>query len=410
LVPGWLKGGEKFEVAHGFINRDFIDYPNGLYYYSAKFKEEPMKFEMKKEDLFRGLQKAQGVVTLKGAMPILSNILLETREDEISITATDLDIGMEGQYPATVTTPGKLTINAKKIFDIVRELPEKVVRAETDEKDWLNLTCGKSKFKIAGLPPEDFPKLPSFPEGEYSSYVDKNILRDMIRGTVYAASIDTARRNLNGALLELEGREIRMVGTDGHRLAFVRHETGESAGETTKSVILPKKALLEIVKFIEDDAEPLSFYIGENHASFKKKKFHLVSRLVDDQFPLYRQVIPTDNTCKAVLNRNDFQHALKRVSIMAEDTSRQVRLEFGRGQLKFQAKNADIGEAAEEIEADYSADAVAIGLNADYVLDILANISSERVNVFLKDSKCSCLITPDNDEHYKCIVMPMRLD
>lgn len=372
-----------------------------------------MEFKIKKDDLFRGLQKVQGIVAPKGAMPILSNILLEAREGEIAISATDLDMGVEGQYPAQVAAPGKLTINAKKFFDIVRELPSEEISAKSDDKDWLTVTCRKSKFRIAGTPAEDFPKLPAFEKDAYSMSLERKVLRDLIKKTLYAASGDSTRRNLNGTLLELEGSEIRMVGTDGHRLAFTLHQLPAPVSETGKarSVILPKKALGEILKFLDDEEEtPITFYLDESHASFKKEKFHLVSRLVDDQFPLYRQVIPTDNKHKATADRETFLHALKRVSIMADEGSRLCRFEFTGGQLKLQADNADIGEAVEEFEVDYAEEEIAIGLNASYILDVLNNISTEKVDIFLKDARSSCLICPAGDVHYKCIVMPMRLN
>lgn len=371
-----------------------------------------MEFKIKKDDLFRGLQKTQGVVAPKGAMPILSNILLEACEGEIVISATDLDMGIEGRYPAEVKQPGKLTINARKIFDIVRELPEETITAKSDENDRLSITCKKSKFKLSGTPAEDFPKLPSFEEGAYSSKIDKDVFRDLIRKTIYAASNDTTRRSLNGALIELEESEMRMVGTDGHRLAIINQPTSEPLVEKGKSqsVILPKKALGEILKFLEDDEEPISFYVSENHASFKKEKFHMVSRLIDDQFPLYRQVVPTENKCKAVANREVFMRALKRVSIMADENSRLVRFEFEQGQLKLFADNADIGEAAEEVDVEYSDDPIAIGLNAHYVIEALNHMDSEKIDIFLKDDRSSCLISPFGEERYKCIIMPMRLN
>lgn len=371
-----------------------------------------MEFRIKKEDLFKGLQKAQGIVAAKGAMPILANILLEAREGEIAISATDLDMGMEGQYPAQVAIPGRLTINARKIFDIVRELPDEEISVKSSENDWLNLSCGRSKFKIAGIPPEEFPKLPSFEDSAFSMKLERDVLRDLIRKTIYASSNDTTRRNLNGTLLELEEKEIRMVGTDGHRLAFASYATQEPIAEPgkTHSVILPKKALGEILKFLEDGEGPITFYLGENHASFRKEKFRLVSRLVDDQFPLYRQVIPTENQHKAVADRDSFLHALKRVSIMSDESSRLVRFEFGQGQLRLMAQNADIGEAAEEIEIECSGQDIPIGLNATYILDVLNNMPSEQVDIFLKDTRSSCLISPMGDDSYKCIVMPMRLN
>ncbi len=371
-----------------------------------------MEFQIKKNELFKGLQKTQGIVAPKGAMPILSNILLEAREGAIVISATDLDMGIEWQFPTQVIEPGKLTINAKKIFDIVRELPDEVITIKSDDNDRLNIHCKKSKFKLAGTPPEDFPKLPSFEEGAYSSQFERSVFLDLIRKSIYASSSDTTRRSLNGALLELEASEMRMIGTDGHRLAFSCRQFQEPVAEEGKSfkVILPKKALSEILKLLEDEEGQITFYLGDNHTSFKMGNFHLVSRLVDEQFPHYHQVIPQDNDRKAVVDRDQFLHALKRVSIMADENSRLVRFEFEPGKLKLLSTNADIGEAAEELEIDYSNEQVHIGLNANYILDALNNISTEKVDVFLKDERSSCLVTPVDDANSKCVVMPMSLN
>jgi len=368
-----------------------------------------MEVRISRDVLLNGVHKVQGIVEPKGAMPILSHLHLSAEKDGICIRATDLEIGTLGSYPANVTTEGAVTLNARKLFDIIKELPNEEIYIKKEENNWVTLKCGKSKFRLPGLPPEDYPPMP-----EYSNKVliefDGNILKEMIRKTFFSVSPDESRQALNGLLLETEGDSATLVGTDGHRLALISRPVTSHADKGEKaSFLLPKKALSELLKLMEGDDAKFGFSSHENHLAFIHGKQVIVSRKIDGKFPNYRQVIPTDNPLKAQANREDLTHALKRVALLADEKSKMVRFEIQKGSLTLVSDNTDLGAAVEEVAIEYDGDEVSIGLNAKYVLDILNVMDVEAVTFNLKDQNHSCLFTSVNDDQYKSIVMPMRL-
>lgn len=359
--------------------------------------------------MLNGVQKVQGIVESKGAMPILSHLYLSADKDTISIRATDLEIGTLGHYPANVTAPGAVTLNARKLFDIVRELPNEEIYIKKEENNWITLKCGKSKFRLPGLPPEDFPPLPEYSDKPLLEF-DGKILKEMIRKTFFSVSPDETRQALNGLLLEAEGDIVSLVGTDGHRLAMIsRPVKSNSAKGEVLSFLLPKKALSELLKLMEDEDTTFGFSSQDNHLAFICGKQVIVSRKIDGKFPNYRQVLPSDNHLKAKADRNGLTHALKRVALLADEKSKMVRFEIKNGSLSLISDNTDLGAAHEEMSLEYEGEDVSIGLNAKYVLDILNAIEEDSVTLNLKDQNHSCLFTVTDDDQYKSIVMPMRL-
>ena len=322
-------------------------------------------------------------------MPILSHLLLSAEKDGVCIQATDLEIGTRGFYPANVVAEGAVALNARKLFDITRELPDQEIHLKREDNDWVTLKCGKSKFRLPGLPAKDFPALPEYSEDsimEFSSV----LLREMIRKTFFAVSPDETRQALNGLLLEKENDRANLVGTDGHRLALINRPLLKSnvEGDEALSYLLPKKALTELLKLMDADDQAFQFSAKNNHLAFIQGRQVIVSRKIDGKFPNYRQVIPADNKLQVRANRDDLIHALKRVALLADEKSKMVRFEIQKGLLTLVSDNTELGAAREEMSVNYD---------------------GEDVVVNLKDQNHSCMITVAGDKDYLSIVMPMRL-
>ena len=378
-----------------------------------------MEFTITKGEFFKGLQKSQGVADTKGAIPILSNILIEVVDSGIWIYATDLNIGIKGFYNASVKSKGRFTANARKLFDIVRELPDADINVnqksgvkrkehENEFADlWINLSCGNYKTRLSGLPVDEFPAFPSYGE-DYLVKFEPSQLKDMVRKTIFSVSSDETRYTLNGTLLEAEGNTVKLVSTDGHRLSYIKNENPKIV-EKKINVIIPQKTTSELLKLVEDDNEDVLFSIYENHAVFKKKKFVLVSRVIDGQFPNYEVVLPKNNDKRVILNKDVLIHALKRVSLLSDEKSKMVKFNIEKDNIELLSDTAGIGEAKEKVDVKYKGEGLSIGLNARYILDIMSAVDSNEIILDIKDSVSPTLFMQMNDENYKCVIMPMRL-
>ncbi|TDJ59318.1 MAG: DNA polymerase III subunit beta [Nitrospina sp.] len=369
-----------------------------------------MEIKIGRDDFLNSIHKVQGIVESKGAMPILAHVLISTEKDGIVIQATDLEIGIKGFCPAKVVSQGSVTINARKLFDILRALPDLEVHLIREENDWVSLTCGKSRFRLPGLPASDFPKLPEYSETALMEFSGAK-LKEMIRKTYFAISPDESRQALNGLLLEQDGDHVNLVGTDGHRLSYIRRpllKSNAQGGET--SFLLPKKVLTELLKLMEnEESATYAFSVKDNQLAFIHDREVIVSRKIDGKFPNYQQVIPTDNPLKVKVNTQALIQALTRVALLADEKSKMVRFEIKTGSLTLVSDHTELGGAVEEVEIDYKGDEVRIGLNAKYILDVLNVIEEDEVILNLKDQNYSCLLTIGEDKDYQSIVMPMRL-
>lgn len=371
--------------------------------------ETPMEVKISRETLLNGAQKIQGMVEAKGAMPILAHAFIAAAGDEICIQATDLEIGSKAYYPANVIKPGSVTINARKLLDIVRELPDHEIHLVKEDSNWTTLKCGKAKFRLPGMAPEDFPALPEYSDEAVMEF-SASTLKEMVKKTFFAVSPDETRQALNGLLLEREGSNAIMVGTDGHRLSMISRPFLKAAENDEKqSFLLPKKAVSELIKQMDNEEGSFIFSEKSSHLAFIREKQVIVSRMIDGKFPNYKQVIPSGNDKKATINREEFQHALKRVALLADDKSKMVRFEFADGMMSLISDNTEMGTAREEMAVDYKGDGMFVGLNARYLLDVLSVLDHETVTLNMKNENHSCLITIDEDPEYKSIVMPMRL-
>ncbi len=376
-----------------------------------------MELKITRGEFLKGLQRVQGISEAKGTMPILSYLLMETEEEGITISATDLEIGIRGSYTAEVIREGKITLNARKIFDIVREFPEGDILLK-EEKDnlpadqrgsWITILCGNSRFRIASLPPEDFPSIPVYEEEGIIEF-ESSMLKEMIKKVFFSISTDETRPTLNGALLQAEGEDVYMISTDGYRLTYIKKGLGKPVKGDSLSVIISKKTLVELLKLLEDSHGPTIFSIQKNHAAFRINGLFMISRLIEGEFPNYENLVPMDNNKRLIINRDNLIYALRRVSLLADEKSRMVKFNINKNQLVLVSDSTDAGEAKEEIMAEYQQDEISIGLNARYVLEAVSAMDTDEVCFNLKGTDSSCLITSAQDEDYKCIVMPMRIE
>ncbi|MFP6888409.1 MAG: DNA polymerase III subunit beta [Nitrospinota bacterium] len=365
-----------------------------------------MDIVISRETLHRALQTVQGVVESRSsAMPVLQHVLLVTEGDtQVRMLATNLDIGLKGVFEAEIKKGGSVTLNARKLFDIVRELPDADVHLVEENGQWVRMTCERSNFRFPGLPPSDFPSVPE--PGGTPQKISAKVFGDMIRKTMFAISQDETRYTYNGVFMESEGDVLRLVATDGHRLAMI--ERPNAGAEFKEGVIIHKKALGELVKLLSETEEDVEIYLDENHVIFTLGTIELSARLIDGDFPKYRQVIPEDNKCRIITDRDNLLRALRRVSLLSNET-KMVKFVFTPGQLILTTNGSDAGEAEEILESDYSGEELTIGFNARYCLDVLGILEDQSICFELKDSLSPGIFKPKEGEGYIYVIMPMRV-
>ncbi len=372
-----------------------------------------MKLSLSKADLQRGLGRIQAIVEKRNSMPILANALLSATKEpgQLEVAATDLEVGVRGIHEAKVSKAGSLTVSARKLFEIVRELPDETVQLAATDNSYLEVQCARSRFTLAGTTAEEFPSLPELAPGRLAR-LQAAVLSTMIERTMYAASTDETRYNLNGVFFEVleEGARIRMVATDGHRLALVDRVVGSEAEGLASGVILPRKALAELKRLVdEEDADEVELGFEGNSALARKGGVTLVMRLIEGEFPNYQQVIPKGSTRRLVLPAEPLGHALRRMALLAAERSRAVRLDLAEGRLAVSSSNPDLGEAHEELDVDYAGDALGIGFNVRYLQDCLGAFRAKEVQLELQDELSPALLRPADDPDSLAVVMPMRL-
>lgn len=368
-----------------------------------------MDFSIKKDDVLKELSYVQGVVERKNTIPILSNLLLETKGTDLLVTATDLDVSIECSCPADIKVSGSLAVSARKLFEIVRLLPDSDIHFKTVEKEWVQITCEKSRFKIVGLARENFPTIPTIKGNTVNLATD--VVRYMISRCIFAITQEESRYALNGALMVLVPNSLTMVTTDGHRLVLISKTLSIRGLEGETRVLIPKKTLAELFKLLADGVEEVQFGSDENHLFFKIGKRLLISRILAGQFPNYEMVLPRENDKKVIVNTPDLSDALRRVATMADERSRAVKLSFKDGQMDIQSSSADFGEARESLAVHYSGEAFDISFNAQYLLDFFGVVDDDEVQLELKDKETQALLTPRKnvDYGYQYVVMPMKL-
>lgn len=367
-----------------------------------------MELVVRKNELLRELQLFQGIVERKNTIPILANVLIEAAGDEVKLLATDLEVALRSRCSASVAKAGSLTLPAKKLYEIIRSLPETDVRISED-KNGVKVAADRFDSRMQTLPREDFPALPDA-TGKDRAALPRTALKEMVAKTQFAITGEDTRYFLNGAKFVLRPDNLTLVATDGHRLALV--EVNHSVGVKEESgVILPKKTLLELGKLLLEGDGDVMFESGENHLFFEVGGRVLISRMIDGQFPAYERVIPQGNDKHIEFERDRLTNAVKRVALLSNERSRAVKLEIKKGKVEVTSSSSEFGEAHEELPVDYTGGGLTISFNAQYVLDFLSVVETDAVTLSLKDEVSQAVMKPVGAEgyDYTYVIMPMRV-
>ncbi len=375
-----------------------------------------MELVVRKSDLLRELQLFQGIVERKNTIPILANVLLEADGKEVRMLATDLEVGLRSRCEAVVGKSGSLTLPAKKLFEIVKALPESDIRIEQD-KSGVKVAAERFDSRIQTLPREDFPTLPDA-TGNWSATLPRESLRTMIPKTQFAITGEDTRYFLNGALFVLEAGAMSLVATDGHRLALVQVPR-DAAGKDKKAkatgddvrVILPRKTLNELQRLLGEGEDDVRFEKGENHLFFEVGGRVLISRVIDGQFPAFERVIPKNTDKKIDFDRDRLTSAVRRVELLSNERSRAVKFQIDAGKVEITSSSPELGEAHEVMMVEYDGAPMQICFNARYVLEFLSAVETDTVSLAFKDEMSQAVMTPVGADGYEYtyVIMPMRI-
>ncbi len=382
-----------------------------------------MEFNVGKEDLLQCLYLVQGVVERRSSLPLLSHVLIESNSagengGVISLGATDLEIGIRQQCQAEVKTSGSMTADARKLYEIIRELPSGQIRLRSGGNGWVDVNSGKSRFRIASLDPKEFPTITGQKEKKEESSSAQFIslpgptLREMIEKTLFATSPDETRLNLSGVYLETEKEgKVRMVASDGHRLSLVEREVDTPSLPDWPSVILPKKGLVETRKLLEKSEGTIDVSVNDSVVNLKKETTELFMRLIEGDFPDYQQVVPKEHTHQIEFPRDELLSALRRILILTTERSRGIKLQFEKDKIEVSVNTPDVGEGTEEIAASYAGDGLSIGFNGRYLTEAL-NVMNEgdSVILFLKDEMSPGLLQQKESHEFSYVIMPMKIN
>lgn len=366
-----------------------------------------MRISAHRETLLEPLQKIAGAVERRQTKPILSNVLIQVAEDTAQLRATDLEIELVAEVAVEVAEEGAVTVPARKLLDICKALPNNAQLVMETDGDKLRLRSGRSRFTLSTLPVADFPELK-----ENASLVEFEIgleqLKTLLRHTAFAMAQQDVRYYLNGLLMEIDDGTVKTVATDGHRLALYQLP-GRLDVNGTHQVIVPRKGVLELLRLGGDEASKVGIELGANHVFMSLPRLRFTSKLIDGRYPSYDRVIPKEGDSFLRIDKEDFRQALLRTSILSNEKYRGVRLAITPSSLTLQADNPEHEQAEEEIEASYEGKPMEIGFNVNYLLDIVSVLQGEEIQIALKDSNASALVTSTESEAGQYVVMPMRL-
>jgi DNA polymerase-3 subunit beta len=369
-----------------------------------------MEILVRRNDLVKELQLVQGIVERKNSIPILQNVLAEARAGELRISATDLDVSLRCGCAAQVVEEGSVTLGAKKLYEIVRSLPESDVSVKVEGDSWAKIRCERVEIRMAGLPGEDFPTLPEARSAK-GVEVPVGVLRALILRTAFAITAEDARYYLAGALLVLDKETAAMVATDGHRLAWAQKRAALKLPDAAR-VLVPRKAITELARLVEDmgGEETVTFHQADNHLVFSAGGRTLASKVVEAQFPAYEKVVGVTGDKKVTVGREVLQSAIRRVSLLSSERGRAVKLSLDDGRLEVSASSPELGEARESLPLEYAGSGVEIGFNAQYLLDFLGVVGTDEVGLEVKDAESQGLLRPVGEEggDFRYVVMPMR--
>ncbi len=373
-----------------------------------------MKFTIEKDLFAKALQKIQGIVEKRNTMPILSNVLIEAYDDKLTFIATDLEVGMKSSYPAKVTENGRITISAKKLYEIIREFPDETILFSTRDNNWVDISCGKAKFNIVGLSPDEFPFFPKVTENILFNLSSEK-LGLMIELTSYAICHDETKYNLNGVYFKITRDEdatvLRLVATDGHRLCVADQKIEDSTAIELldKGVIFPKKGIIELKKLCDEEQGDILLGFIDNSAAIIQGNTTVIMRLVDGEFPDYKRVVPIGNDRMITINRDKFIHSLKRMSILSNEKFKGIKFDIENGSMEISSSNPELGEAREEIEVNYTGEKITTRFNARYLIDVLNVLPDDEIILQLKDEMSPAILKPANKDGFISVIMPMRL-
>jgi DNA polymerase III subunit beta len=364
-----------------------------------------MEVVIDRDAFLKGLQMVQNIVEPRQTLPILANVLLEAEGESVRMTATDLEVGARVSVPAKVGGKGAITVSARKLAEVVKELPAAAVALKVTENVTVSLRCGGATYRLVGLAPDDFPPVvPASPQSWVT--LEAKILREMLTQTSFAVSHDETRYALNGVLFVFQGKDVRMVATDGHRLALSTRSLGKAIAGATG--IVPRKAVTEILRVL-GASEEVQIAITENQFVLQMPNFVMTARLIEGQFPNYDAVIPRTHPGRLAAPRSSLSAALRRVAVMAEERNKPVKLALSPASLKVMASSQELGEAEEILEVEYAGEEMVIGFNSRYLLEAMAALDKDQVTFEIKDAQSPGVIKSVEDEGYCCVIMPMRI-
>lgn len=366
-----------------------------------------MKFKILREDLLTPLQQVIGAVEKRQTLPALSNVLVKASDNLLSLTATDLEIEHVSSVPLMVDEKGEITIPAKKLLDICKSLPNEAEISVNVDVDRALVKSGRSRFTLSTLPATDFPSLDEI-SSVYEFSMPQNVLKNLIDKTAFAMAQQDVRYYLNGLMFEVSERSIKSVATDGHRLAYSESSL-EADISDSKQVIIPRKGISELQRLLSDTDDSVKVILGNNHIQCELPNQRFTSKLIDGRFPDYKRVMPAEEGNSLLVNRDALKQALIRASILSNEKYRGIRVILSQNLLKLQAQNPDQEEADVELEIEYQGDAMEVGINVNYMLDVLNTNSHEQAKLMIKDANSSCLIIFPDDDSSRYVIMPMRL-
>jgi DNA polymerase-3 subunit beta len=366
-----------------------------------------MKLSVTRDNLHAGLGAVSATIPTKTTLPVLSNILLDAKDGRLVLSGTDLDISVSVSVEADVTEPGSVTIPARKFAEIVRELAAAPVHVEVNGVE-IRIESGKSRFKLFGLAPDEFPSAPEVDFSE-SWKMDAGLVQELISRTSFAVSTEESRPILNGVLWQLKPDSAAMVATNGHRLAKMTIALSGSGSPPEADLIVPPKALQQVQRLFDKQGE-IELAHSRNHLAFRSPTRLVYTRLIEGPYPNYQQVIPTDNDRIATANRDGLASAIRRMAVVASDQTHRVRMSFTKDKLSFRVQTPDLGEAEEEMAVDYKGEPLEIGFNANYLLEVLKYMPDEDVILqFKAPERAATFLPASGAPDYLCLVMPLRL-
>ena len=365
-----------------------------------------MKLTATREDLLAPLQSVIGVVERRQTMPVLANVLLAAHDNHLNVTGTDLEVELVATSTASVQQPGDITVPGRKLLDIFRSLPEKANVTLSTDGERVSVRAGRSRFTLSSLPAAEFPVVEEI-NAQHTLTVAQGEFRRLIDKTHFSMAQQDVRYYLNGLLLETDGKALRAVATDGHRLAICEMELAGKA-RSTHQVIVPRKGVLELQRILGTEGE-IELAVGTNHVRAKIGDIRFTSKLIDGRFPEYSRVIPASPPRRVEADRETLRQALQRTAILSNEKYRGIRLTARPDLLTLQAHNPEQEEAEDQVEVSYKGEEVEIGFNVNYLLDALGAIEGDKVEIGLTDSNSSCLINAPGTTHTRYVVMPMRL-